>query len=207
MNLNSQIEKESYALGLNMAQNAGSLGVEVDRAALIEGFKTLVMGEEIALSDDQAKEVIDSLNKRIQAAQQQAGSQVAEKFLKEGAEFLAANQKKDGVTTTESGLQYEIIHSSDEGKSPSATDKVTVHYEGKTLDDKVFDSSYKRNEPTSFPLNQVIQGWGEGLQLMKTGDVFRFFIPAELAYGDRGAGQAIPPGATLIFQVELIEVG
>ena len=206
MKLESQIQKESYALGLNLAQNAGQLGVEIDRDALIAGFQTLVKGEAIALGDEEAQEVIQSLNARIQEAQQNAGAKVAEKFLAEGKAFLDENGKKDGVSTTESGLQYEVIHSADEGASPAAESQVKVHYEGKLLNDQVFDSSYKRNEPATFGLNQVIKGWGEGLQLMKVGDVFRFFIPADLAYGNRGAGQAIPPGATLIFQVELLEI-
>ena len=130
----------------------------------------------------------------------------ADKNLQEGKDFLAANGKKDGVTTTASGLQYEVITQGD-GASPSATDKVTVHYKGTLLDGTEFDSSYKRGETATFPLNRVISGWTEGLQLMKTGSTYRFFIPPDLGYGAHGAGRMIGPNATLIFEVELIKIG
>ncbi|MEM7697499.1 MAG: FKBP-type peptidyl-prolyl cis-trans isomerase, partial [Verrucomicrobiota bacterium] len=120
--------------------------------------------------------------------------------------FLEDNAKKDGVTTTSSGLQYEVITEGD-GAKPAATDTVTVHYHGTLIDGTVFDSSVERGQPTSFPLNRVISGWTEGLQLMPTGSKYRFTIPSDLAYGDRGAGTDIPPGATLVFEVELIKIG
>ncbi len=122
-----------------------------------------------------------------------------------GEAFLAENGKKDNIVTTASGLQYEIIEPG-EGASPSASDSVTVHYKGTTIDGNVFDSSYDRGAPATFPLNRVIAGWTEGLQLMKEGAKYRFFIPAELAYGERGAGRAIGPNSTLIFDVELLKV-
>ena len=123
----------------------------------------------------------------------------------QGADFLAQNKKKDGVLTTECGLQYKVLEKG-EGGNPAKEDTVTVHYEGKLLDGTVFDSSYKRGEPTSFPLGRVIPGWVEGLQLMQKGAKYRLFIPADLAYGERGAGNAIGPNETLIFDVELIDV-
>lgn len=123
-----------------------------------------------------------------------------------GAAFLAENAKKTNIKTTASGLQYEVLSQGKGTKSPSATDQVTVHYKGTTLDGKEFDSSYSRGEPASFPLNRVIPGWTEGVQLMKEGDKFRFFIPAELAYGAEGAGRDIGPYSTLIFEVELIKI-
>ncbi|MCK4842525.1 MAG: FKBP-type peptidyl-prolyl cis-trans isomerase [Methylococcales bacterium] len=123
---------------------------------------------------------------------------------KAGEAFLAENAKKDNIVTTESGLQYEII-TQGKGDSPSATTSVTVHYRGTTLDGKEFDSSYSRNEPATFPLNRVIAGWTEGLQLMNAGAKYRFFIPSELAYGQRGAGADIGPNSTLIFEVELLK--
>ncbi len=122
-----------------------------------------------------------------------------------GLAFLAENAKKNNIITTASGLQYEIL-TAGEGKSPLATNQVTVHYQGTTLDGNEFDSSYSRGEPATFPLNRVIAGWTEGLQLMKEGAKYRFFIPSELAYGERGAGASIPANATLIFEVELIKV-
>lgn len=121
-----------------------------------------------------------------------------------GIAFLAENAKKENIVTTASGLQYEVL-AEGEGPSPSATTSVTVHYKGTTLDGKEFDSSYSRNEPATFPLNRVIAGWTEGLQLMNAGAKYRFFIPSELAYGQRGAGADIGPNATLIFEVELLK--
>lgn len=123
-----------------------------------------------------------------------------------GAAFLAENTKKSNIITTASGLQYEILTAGTGTKSPSATDNVTVHYRGTTIDGKEFDSSYSRGEPATFPLNRVIKGWTEGVQLMKEGAKYRFYIPSELAYGEQGAGRDIGPNATLIFDVELIKI-
>ena len=134
-----------------------------------------------------------------------AADNSAEKNQKEGAAFLAANAKKAGVKSTPSGLQYLVIKEG-AGKKPTAADAVTVHYRGTLINGSEFDSSYKRNQPATFPLNQVIKGWTEGVQLMKEGAKYRFFIPSELAYGSRGAGGLIGPNATLIFEVELISV-
>jgi FKBP-type peptidyl-prolyl cis-trans isomerase FkpA len=131
---------------------------------------------------------------------------LSDKNLQEGQQFLAENAKKPGVTTTASGLQYEVIKAGD-GAMPGPTDKVTVHYKGSLLDGTVFDSSYGRGQTATFPLNRVIPGWTEGLQLMKAGSHYRFFIPSELAYGAYGAGARIGPNATLIFEVELISIG
>ena len=122
-----------------------------------------------------------------------------------GADFLAQNAKKAGITVTDSGLQYEVIQSG-EGLSPSRTDRVTVHYRGTLVDGREFDSSYKRGKPATFPLNRVITGWTEGLQLMKVGDKWRLFIPSNLGYGSRGAGSLIGPNETLIFEVELLKI-
>jgi len=134
-----------------------------------------------------------------------ASAKSAEENKADGTAFLAENAKKPGVITTESGLQYQILVQGD-GDNPSATDQVKVHYQGTTIDGREFDSSYKRGEPITFPLNRVIAGWTEGLQLMKEGSKYRLFIPAELAYGARGAGGAIGPNETLIFDVELLQV-
>lgn len=123
-----------------------------------------------------------------------------------GAAFLAENTKKANIVTTATGLQYEVLTKGTGAKSPSATDEVTVHYKGTTLDGKEFDSSYSRGEPATFPLNRVIAGWTEGVQLMKEGDKYRFYIPSDLAYGSRGAGRDIGPNAALIFDVELIKI-
>lgn len=130
---------------------------------------------------------------------------MAETELEKGEAFLKENAKKEGVKTTASGLQYQVLKEGD-GKAPKATDVVKVHYKGTLLDGKEFDSSYKGGQPIEFPLNRVIPGWTEGVQLMKEGAKYKFFIPAKLAYGERGAGGVIPPNATLIFEVELLEV-
>jgi FKBP-type peptidyl-prolyl cis-trans isomerase len=135
-----------------------------------------------------------------------ANAATPEENKKAGETFLAANAKKANIKTTASGLQYEVISAGKGGTAPKATDTVTVHYKGTTIDGKEFDSSYSRNEPTSFPLNGVIAGWTEGVQLMKTGDKYRFYIPANLAYGERGAGGVIPPNAALIFDIELLSI-
>ena len=148
---------------------------------------------------------MQDFQRKVQQAGQQAVAKAAENNKKAGAEFLAENAKKEGVKTTASGLQYEVL-SEGTGKQPVAADTVRVHYTGKLLDGTVFDSSVERGEPAEFGLTQVIAGWTEGLQLMKTGSKFRFFIPADLAYGDHGAGGSIPPQATLIFDVELLAV-
>ena len=134
-----------------------------------------------------------------------ANAKSADENKTEGAAFLAENAKKEGITTTSSGLQYKILTQGN-GAKPSATNSVTVHYQGTTLDGKEFDSSYKRGEPATFPLNRVIAGWTEGLQLMQEGSKYRFYIPSNLAYGPKGAGRDIGPNATLIFEVELIKV-
>ena len=142
---------------------------------------------------------------KMRAAAQEKAAAVASKMKAEGEAFLAENAKKEGVKVTASGLQYEVL-SEGTGKQPVAADTVRVHYTGKLLDGTVFDSSVERGEPAEFGLTQVIAGWTEGLQLMKTGSKFRFFIPANLAYGEHGAGGSIPPQATLIFDVELLAV-
>ena len=140
----------------------------------------------------------------VRAAQQEMAAKAAEENIKLGEEYLAENAKKEGVTVTDSGLQYEVLQEGT-GKSPTATDQVKVHYHGTLIDGTVFDSSVERDEPVTFPLNRVIPGWTEGVQLMKEGAKFRFVIPAELAYGERSTG-LITPNSTLIFDVELLEV-
>jgi FKBP-type peptidyl-prolyl cis-trans isomerase len=198
--------RASYAIGVDIARNVKKAPLEVDVKALAAGL-TDGFGDKQSLTEAEQREAIMALQKR--AAEKAEASQKAagESNRKEGQEFMAANGKKAGVKTTASGLQYEVLKAGDgKGKSPKATDGVKVHYHGTRIDGKVFDSSVERKEPISFPLNGVIPGWTEGLQLMKEGDKFKFVIPADLAYGDRGAGEDIPPGTTLIFEVELLAV-
>ena len=189
----------SYALGLSLGQNMASSGVKtIEYDDLVAGMKAIMNKEKPAISFDEAQEVLNTFFAELEA-------QVAGKAKEEGEAFLAANAKREGVIVTASGLQYEVLTAA-EGKKPKATDKVKVHYEGTLIDGTVFDSSYRRGEAISFGLNQVIKGWTEGVQLMSVGAKYKFFIPYNLAYGERGAGAQIPPYAALIFTVELLGI-
>ena len=193
------MDKVSYALGLSLGQNMASSGVKtIEYDDLVAGMKAIMNKEQPAISFDEAQEVLNTFFSELEA-------QVAGKAKEEGEAFLAANAKREGVNVTASGLQYEVLTAA-EGKKPKATDKVKVHYEGTLIDGTVFDYSYRRGEAISFGLNQVIKGWTEGVQLMSVGAKYKFFIPYNLAYGERGAGAQIPPYAALIFTVELLDI-
>ena len=193
------MDKVSYALGLSLGQNMASSGVKsIEYDDLVAGMKAIMNKEKTALSVDEAQEVLNTFFAELEA-------KVAGKAKAEGEAFLAENAKREGVIVTASGLQYEVLTAA-EGKKPKATDKVKVHYEGTLIDGTVFDSSYRRGEAISFGLNQVIKGWTEGVQLMSVGAKYKFFIPYNLAYGERGAGAQIPPYAALIFTVELLGI-
>ena len=193
------MEKISYALGLGIGQQLKSMNI---KGFNIEDF-TKSISEVLGGLPTQmtAREAQELLNDYFATKQ----AEDAKQAISEGAVFLENNGKREGVVTTKSGLQYEVLQEGT-GRSPKATDKVRCHYEGRLINGEVFDSSYKRNEPADFGLNQVISGWTEGVQLMKEGAKFRFFIPYLLGYGERGAGSSIPPYSTLIFDVELIKV-
>ena len=163
-----------------------------------QSVSDVLAGRPTALSNREAQELLNNYFQEKEKAQ-------AQQAIADGKVFLEANAKKEGVITTKSGLQYEVLREGT-GKNPKATDTVRCHYEGRLLDGSVFDSSYKRGEPADFGLNQVITGWTEGVQLMKEGAKYRFYIPYLLGYGERGAGASIPPYSTLIFDVELIEI-
>lgn len=193
------MDKVSYALGLGIARQLSGLGatdVNVDDFA--QALKDIFAGKEPAVDDKEGQSLVGAY---LQKKQNEATAGMKE----DGEKFLAENAKKEGVVTLPSGLQYQILREGN-GKSPKATDNVECHYEGTLTDGKKFDSSYDRGETATFPLNGVIAGWTEGLQLMKEGAKYRFFIPYNLGYGERGAGQSIPPYATLIFDVELVAV-
>ncbi len=193
------MDKVSYALGLSLGQNMASSGVKtIEYDDLVAGMKAIMNKEKPAISFDEAQEVLNTFFAELEA-------KVAGKAKAEGEAFLAENAKREGVIVTGSGLQYEVLTAA-EGKKPKATDKVKVHYEGTLIDGTVFDSSYRRGEAISFGLNQVIAGWTEGVQLMSVGAKYKFFIPYNLAYGERGAGAQIPPYAALIFTVELLGI-
>ena len=193
------MDKVSYALGLSLGQNMASSGVKtIEFDDLVAGMKAIMNKEKPAISFEEAQEVLNKFFKELEA-------KVAGQAKEEGEAFLAENAKREGVIVTGSGLQYEVLTAA-EGKKPKATDKVKVHYEGTLIDGTVFDSSYRRGEAISFGLNQVIKGWTEGVQLMSVGAKYKFFIPYNLAYGERGAGAQIPPYAALIFTVELLGI-
>ena len=192
-------ENLDYALGLVIGSNLRGLGVEkIDSAAFLSGVEDLLLGRTPAVD-------VATAQRRVAAFLQEQEARRSEGLRAEGEAFLKQNAGKQGITTTKSGLQYEVL-SEGTGASPRATDTVRCHYEGRLVDGSVFDSSYRRGEPAEFPLNGVIAGWTEGLQLMKEGAKYRFYIPQELGYGARGAGSSIPPYAALIFDVELIKV-
>ena len=203
--LTSERDKISYALGLEMGNNLKRQGIDIDPTLLGQGIKDALAGGTPRLSEAEAREAVMKFQKDQMAKQQEAQKAASAKAKAEGDAFLAANAKKDGVVTLPSGLQYKVI-TQGTGATPKASDTVSVHYRGRLVDGTEFDSSYKRNEPTSFPVGGVIPGWTEALQLMKVGSKWELYVPAKLAYGDRGAGGVIPPGATLIFEVELLSI-
>ncbi len=203
--LQTNVDTLSYAIGKNLvfAMNKGE--VAVNALAVINGVQDYYGDKESKMTDSQIETIMRTYNTRAREKQNQQNAIEKEKNLTEGKAFLEENAKKEGVVTTGSGLQYRILREG-KGPKPSATDQVSVNYEGRLLNSDVFDSSYDRGAPIDFPLNGVIRGWTEGLQLMSPGAKYRFFIPADLAYGDRGSPPKIKPGATLIFDVELLEI-
>ncbi len=205
LELKTQKDKASYAIGMSMGGSLKKNGIEVNSDALFAGIKDALSGGKPLMTEEEMRETMMALQKETQAKQQEQMKAAAEKNKKEGEAFLAANKKKDGVITLKSGLQYKIIKAGS-GKTPKATDSVTVNYKGTLIDGTEFDSSYKRGQPATFPVNGVIPGWTEALQLMKEGAKWQLFIPSDLAYGERGAGGVIGPDAVLIFDVELISI-
>ncbi|HVX61143.1 MAG TPA: FKBP-type peptidyl-prolyl cis-trans isomerase [Pirellulales bacterium] len=199
------MKKASYVFGVNIGRNMKEQEMDIDTDSLARGLADALAGKEPEMSDEEMQQVMVAMQNIIVARQRAMAKTAGDKNKKEGAAFLAANMKKEGVKTTSSGLQYKVLKSG-KGASPKASDTVTTHYKGTLLNDEEFDSSYKRGEPTSFPVNGVIPGWTEALQMMKVGDKWRLFVPAELAYGERGYPPAIPPNATLIFEIELLDV-
>ena len=193
------MDKVSYALGIGIGRQLADMGAnDIVTEDFAAAMKDVLTGAELKIDEAEAQAL-------VQEYLQKKGEEKVKAVKAEGENFLAENAKKEGVVTLPSGLQYQVLKEGN-GKSPKATDQVKCHYEGTLINGKIFDSSYRRNEPATFPLNGVIAGWTEGLKLMKEGAKYRFFIPFNLAYGTRGAGQDIPPYAALIFDVELIEV-
>ena len=197
--LANEIDSVSYSLGLNVAKNVKAQGLEdINLDALMKAFDDVYSGKDPMLSDLDAGQCLNSYMQKAQLEKSNATREA-------GEAFLAQNKTREGITTTESGLQYEVINEGS-GEKPGLTDKVTTHYHGTLIDGTVFDSSVNRGEPVSFSVNGVIPGWTEALQLMSVGSKWKLYVPSELAYGQRGAGGAIGPNETLIFEVELISI-
>lgn len=190
-----------YDIGKNMRADFEKRGLELDNTAVLNGLKDALNQKESAISPEETQQLALVFQQQMMEKQNVAATAAK----KAGEDFLAMNATKENIQITGSGLQYKIL-TAGTGKSPADTNTVVVHYRGKLIDGTVFDESYQRGEPATFKLNQVIKGWTEGLQLLKEGGKAELFIPSELGYGDRGAGQLIPPGAALIFEVELIKV-
>lgn len=203
---NNELQSISYALGLSMGNNFKASGInELDYAEFADGVKAVFEGSKPRMSYDEAKEEIRKFFTAMEQRQQAEAAKMADINAQAGKAFLDENGKRHEVSVTASGLQYEVLAEGD-GPMPAASDRVKVHYTGKLLDGTVFDSSVERGEPATFGVTQVIPGWVEALQMMKQGAKWRLYIPSALAYGPNGAGGVIGPNATLIFDVELLEV-
>ena len=200
------MDKVSYALGLGIGRQLQDLcGENINIDDFAQAVRDLITGNKLAIDEIEGQQLVIDFLRRRETEKQAEQAKLGEVAKQAGEKFLAENAKRTGVTVLPSGLQYEVV-SEGSGRKPKATDKVNCHYEGTLVDGTVFDSSRRRGEPAVFPLNGVIRGWTEGLQLMQEGAVYRFFIPYNLAYGENGAGGSIPPYAALVFEVELIEV-
>jgi len=207
--LDNQTAKASYSIGSQFGTQVAQAKDMIDQDALIMGFKDSMDGKELQITPEEMQTVMQTFQQTMmeqQMAKQKAEQGAASTTNKsEGDKFLAENKTKEGVKTTKSGLQYKVLKEG-KGESPKISDTVVTHYSGTLINGKVFDSSYKRNSPATFPVNGVIKGWTEALQLMGVGAKWQLFIPAELAYGERGAGQDIGPNQVLIFEIELLEI-
>ena len=197
-------EKISYALGYNIGRNL-KRDFDVDVTSFFQGFKEGQGEEKTTLTEEEMKEAMTVFQNRMREKQMAKMKLAAEENKAKGEAYLKANKEKEGIVTLESGLQYRVITSGD-GAIPKSSDTVECHYRGTTIDGKEFDSSYKRGKPATFQVGGVIKGWTQALQLMKVGSKWELFIPSDLAYGDRGAGNAIAPGSTLLFEVELLAI-
>ena len=199
------VDSLSYAIGSSYYLQLKSMGMEMNHQALAKGIQDNLKEKGSLLDEAKIEALLGRFGAMAQKAQAEKAAADAAVNKEKGKAFLEEKAKEDGVKSTPSGLMYKVMKEGN-GKMPKETDKVSVHYEGRLIDGTVFDSSIERGEPTEFPLNRVIKGWTEGVQLMKAGAKYQFYIPSDLAYGDQGAGADIPAGATLIFEVELLEV-
>jgi len=203
--LKTQKDKTSYAMGMNMGAGLRKQAIDIDPAIVARGLRDSFTNGKTLLSEEEERTLLTQLQNEMRKKQQELAQVAGEANKKQGVAFLEANKTKDGVVTLPSGLQYKVLQAGT-GPKPAATDTVVCNYRGTLLDNTEFDSSYKRGQPATFPVGGVIKGWTEALQLMPVGSKWQLFIPAELAYGERGAGGQIGPGATLIFEVELLSI-
>lgn len=204
--LENQKDKLSYSIGVNIGKNMGRDSIAFNPEALLQGIKDAALDSSKRLMTDvQVQETIMAFQEEMRTKQMEQAHAQGEKNKSAGESFLAANAKRAGVVTRPSGLQYEVI-AEGTGKSPRAEQTVTTNYRGTLVDGTEFDSSYKRGQPATFPVSGVIPGWTEALQLMKVGSRWKLYVPANLAYGEKGAGSIIPPNAILIFEIELLSV-
>ena len=202
--LKTKHEKISYAIGVRTGQNLVRQKMDLDRRKFIVGIKH-AFADKVQLSEEELNKVLQAFHKKQSEENKKRVAGIAEKNRKSGSKFLEANKKKDGVVTLASGLQYKVLVQG-KGRIPKVTDTVETHYKGTTIDGKEFDSSYKRGKPAVFPVNGVIKGWTEALLMMPVGSKWQLFIPADLAYGERGAGEAIEPNSALLFEIELLGI-
>ncbi|MDH5768788.1 MAG: FKBP-type peptidyl-prolyl cis-trans isomerase [Nitrospirota bacterium] len=203
--LKDQKDKVSYSIGTNIGNNFKKQSVDINPDALVQGIKDALSGEKALMTEQEMNETMKAFQQEMMTKQAELAKIVGEKNKTEGDIFLAENKKKKGVITLPSGLEYKVINEGS-GAIPKLTDKVTVHYRGTLIDGTEFDSSYRRGQTATFPVNGIIAGWKEALQLMKAGSKWQLFIPPTLAYGERGAGRTIGPNATLIFDIELLSI-
>jgi len=203
--LKNQKDKVSYIIGIDIGKNLKNQSIDIDPDILARGIKDVISGKKPLMTEQEVQETTAAFQKEMTAKQSEVVKKVGEKNKKEGEAFLAENKKREGVKTLASGLQYKVIKAGT-GKKPKLTDTVVTQYRGTLIDGTEFDSSYRRGKPATFPVNGVIPGWVEALQLMEEGSKWQLFIPPNLAYGERGAGRDIPPNSTLIFEIELISI-
>lgn len=197
--------KVSYIIGMSVGRNIKSLGADLNTDEIVRGLKDTLSGAKIAITDEEAQAQMTAFGAELQAKQAADAKKAADENKAKEAAYLQEHKKKEGVQTTPSGVQYKVLKEGN-GKKPTPKDEVTVNYKGSLIDGKEFDSSYKRNEPATFPVSGVIPGWSEAIQMMKTGSKWEIVIPSSLAYGEQGVPEVIPPNSALVFEVELISI-
>jgi len=203
--LSNDKQKIGYSIGVSMSNNLKPFVADIDFDAFISGLRDQYKGNKLKMTEEEIQASIQKMQQTMASRQMAEQKKIADNNAALGTKFLAANKKKTGVKTTKSGLQYKVIKSG-KGATPKTTDTVTTHYRGTLIDGSEFDSSYSRGKPASFPVNGVIKGWTEALQLMKVGDKWELYIPSELAYGANGPSPKIGPNATLVFEIELLSI-